>query len=95
METELSYRGGIAGALAPFALFLGGVAWLGISGAPNERGFWPIQIAALTLAMLLARDRRAASQTQTLQASTKAAKSLRSPSLIMYSGCHWTPMQKR
>ena len=59
MESELSYRGGIVGALAPFALFLGGVAWLGLSGAPNERGFWPIQIAALILAMLLVKDRRA------------------------------------
>ncbi|MDX1501243.1 MAG: Na+/H+ antiporter NhaC family protein [Thermoanaerobaculia bacterium] len=53
----LTYRGGAAGALAPFALFLGGVAALGLSGAPSERGFWPIQIAALALAMLLARDR--------------------------------------
>lgn len=56
---ELTYRGGWAGALAPFALFLAGVAWLGLSGAPSERGFWPVQVAALILAMLLARDRTA------------------------------------
>ena len=38
-------------------LFLAGVAWLGLSGAPDERGFWPVLMAALALAMLLARDR--------------------------------------
>ncbi len=53
----LQFRGGVPGTLAPFALFLTGVAWLGLSGAPDERGFWPVLLAALTLAMLLARDR--------------------------------------
>jgi Na+/H+ antiporter NhaC len=51
------FRGGVLGTLAPFALFLAGVAWLGLSGAPDERGFWPILTAALALAMLLAEDR--------------------------------------
>jgi Na+/H+ antiporter NhaC len=53
----LFFRGGAVGALAPFALFLVGVAWLGLSGAPDERGFWPVLVAALALAMLLAVDR--------------------------------------
>ena len=53
----LRFRGGALGALAPFALFLAGVAWLGLSGAPDERGFWPVLTAALAVAMLLARDR--------------------------------------
>lgn len=53
----LHFRGGVFGTLAPFALFLSGVAWLGLSGAPDERGFWPVLTAALALAMLLARDR--------------------------------------
>ena len=53
----LRFRGGVFGTLAPFALFLSGVAWLGLSGAPDERGFWPVLTAALALAMLLARDR--------------------------------------
>jgi Na+/H+ antiporter NhaC len=44
--------------LAPFVFFLLGVVWLGLSGAPDERGFWPILVAALTLAMLLACDRK-------------------------------------
>ena len=55
----LRFYGGTAGALAPFAMFLAGVAWLGLSGAPDERGFWPILLAALALGLLLARDRTA------------------------------------
>jgi Na+/H+ antiporter NhaC len=55
---SLQVRGGIAGAFAPFALFLAGVAWLAVSGAPDERGFWPILLAALALGLMLARDRQ-------------------------------------
>lgn len=55
----VEFRGGVRAALLPFALFLAGVGWLGLSGAPDERGFWPILLAALSLGMLLARDRRA------------------------------------
>ncbi len=55
----LRFRGGWFGALLPFLLFLVGVTWLGLAGAPDERGFWPVLLAALTLAMLLARDRQA------------------------------------
>ena len=58
----LDFRGGAAGALAPFVLFLAGVGWLGLSGAPDETGFWPILLAALTLGLLLARDKRAYSE---------------------------------
>ncbi|MBI3789511.1 MAG: hypothetical protein HY275_01360 [Gemmatimonadetes bacterium] len=53
-------RGGTWGVLAPFAVFLAGVSWLGLSGAPDERGFWPILLAALALAISLATDRRRA-----------------------------------
>jgi len=53
----LRFYGGTVGALAPFAVFLAGVAWLGLSGAPDERGFWPVLLAALTLGLMLARDR--------------------------------------
>jgi len=56
-QPSLLFYGGAGAAFAPFALFLAGVAWLGLSGAPDERGFWPILLAALTLGMLLARDR--------------------------------------
>jgi Na+/H+ antiporter NhaC len=53
----LRFHAGLAGALAPFLLFLAGVAWLGLSGAPDERGLWPVLLAALGLGLLLARDR--------------------------------------
>lgn len=58
----LRFRGGMGGALLPFALFLTGVAWLGLRGAPDERGFWPVLVAALVLGLLLARDRAAWSE---------------------------------
>ena len=45
--------------MAPFVLFLTGVIWLGLAGAPDERGFWPVLLAALALGLLLAHDRRA------------------------------------
>ncbi len=51
------FWGGYWGAFAPFALFLAGVVWLGLSGAPDERGFWPVLMAALALGLWLARDK--------------------------------------
>ncbi len=54
----LQFHGGLAGALAPFAVFLTGVAVLAANGAPDEKGFWPILLIALTVGLLLARDRR-------------------------------------
>ena len=53
----LTFYGGLTGALAPFACFLGGVAVLALNGAPDEKGFWPILLLALTIGLLLARDR--------------------------------------
>jgi len=55
----LRFHGGVAGAVAPLALFLAGVSWLGLSGAPDETGFWPVLLGALTLGLLLARDKAA------------------------------------
>lgn len=57
MSNRLDFRGGVVGALAPFALFLWGVGWLALTGAPDERGFWPVLLASLTLGLVLARDR--------------------------------------
>lgn len=54
---RLRFHGGSVGAVAPVLVFVTGVAWLALSGAPNERGFWPILLAALSLGLLLARDR--------------------------------------
>ena len=62
-ETSLRFRGGWFGALVPFFVFLAGVAWLGLSGAPDEHGFWPILLMALIVAMLLAEDRGAWAET--------------------------------
>lgn len=53
----LRFLGGTLGALTPFAVFLAGVTTLAALGAPDERGFWPMLVAALTLGLLLARDR--------------------------------------
>jgi Na+/H+ antiporter NhaC len=54
---RLTFHGGLAGALAPFVVFLGGVAMLAVAGAPDEKGFWPILLLALIVGLLLARDR--------------------------------------
>ncbi len=53
----LRFHGGVAGSIAPFALFVAGVVAVALSGAPNETGFWPVLVAALSLGLLLARDR--------------------------------------
>ena len=59
---RLAFRGGTYGALAPLALFIAGVAWLGLSGAPDERGFWPVLLAAIALGTFLAKDARGYSE---------------------------------
>jgi Na+/H+ antiporter NhaC len=57
-ESEpLRFYGGSLGAVVPFVCFLAGVAWLGLSKAPDERGFWPVLVGALGIGMLLCRDR--------------------------------------
>lgn len=56
-DPVLVMRGGVAGALAPFVVFLSGVAWLAFMGAPDERGFWPILLLAIATGTALARDR--------------------------------------
>jgi Na+/H+ antiporter NhaC len=60
---RLEFFGGLAGAVAPFLLFLAGVAALALAGAPDERGFWPVLLAALALGLALARDRTAYAET--------------------------------
>ncbi|MDJ0838616.1 MAG: Na+/H+ antiporter NhaC family protein [Acidobacteriota bacterium] len=58
MDRKLSFTGGAFGALLPFFIFLSGVAWLALAGAPDERGFWPVLLAALGVSLGLAKDRR-------------------------------------
>ncbi|MCA1586957.1 MAG: hypothetical protein LC791_20030 [Acidobacteria bacterium] len=55
----LEFRAGAFGALTPFVLFLTGVGWLALAGAPDEHGFWPILLGALIVGLFLARDRTA------------------------------------
>jgi Na+/H+ antiporter NhaC len=52
------FIGGIAGALFPFCVFLAGVMAIALSGAPDERGFWPVLILSLCLGLVLAKDRQ-------------------------------------
>lgn len=53
----LRFHLGAFGALLPFIVFLGGVTTLALSGAPDERGFWPVLLGALITGLLLAKDR--------------------------------------
>ena len=52
----LRFRLGLAGAATPILVFAAGAAWLGFSGAPDERGLWPILLGALGVGLLLARS---------------------------------------
>ncbi|MYJ17094.1 MAG: hypothetical protein F4106_03450, partial [Gemmatimonadetes bacterium] len=54
--TPLRFRFGLAGACVPVLVFAAGAAWLGFSGAPDERGLWPVLIAALGTGLVLARS---------------------------------------
>lgn len=53
----MQFYDGTFGSLIPFLIFLAGVSWLAISGAPDERGFWPVQLAAIAVGLVLAKDR--------------------------------------
>ncbi|MCG8096641.1 MAG: hypothetical protein JAZ17_23970 [Candidatus Thiodiazotropha endolucinida] len=44
-------------ALLPLALFIVGAMYLGLSGSPDEKGFWPIITAALSVALLISKDK--------------------------------------
>ena len=55
-RAPLRFHLGLPGAAAPILVFAAGAAWLGFSGAPDERGLWPILLAALGVGLLLARS---------------------------------------
>ncbi|MYC99283.1 MAG: hypothetical protein F4X13_08445 [Gammaproteobacteria bacterium] len=52
----LGFHFGLAGAAAPILVFAAAAAWLGFSGAPDERGLWPVLLAALGVGLLVARN---------------------------------------
>ena len=56
-ENTLSFHGGVLGALLPFFTFLVGVAFIALSGTPDERGFWPILILSMCVGLILAKNR--------------------------------------
>ena len=60
---KIEFHGGALGALLPFLVFIIGVITIALSGAPDERGFWPILVLALALGLLLSKDRTAFSET--------------------------------
>lgn len=62
-EKKLHFYGGYFGALIPFVIFIVGVIWIALSGAPDERGFWPILILALAISLLLSKDKKHYSDT--------------------------------
>ena len=51
----LHFHFGLAGAAMPILVFACGAAWLGFSGAPDERGLWPILIVAMGAGLVLAK----------------------------------------
>ncbi|RRQ48096.1 hypothetical protein DZC72_10215 [Maribacter algicola] len=59
---KIEFYGGTLGTLLPFFVFVSGVIGIALSGAPDERGFWPILILALGLGLLLCKDRTAFSE---------------------------------
>lgn len=60
---SVAFYGGAFGALLPFLVFVSGVIAIALSGAPDERGFWPVLLLALGVGLLLAKDRNVFSQT--------------------------------
>ena len=54
-KQPLAFRLGLAGAALPILVFAAGAAWLGFSGAPDERGLWPVLVVALGTGLLLAK----------------------------------------
>lgn len=61
-QRSLNFYGGAIGALLPFLVFVTGVITIALSGAPDERGFWPVLIVALAVGLLMAKDRKAFSE---------------------------------
>ena len=59
---SLKFHGGIFGALLPFMVFIVGVVFIALSGAPDEKGFWPILILAIGIGLILAKDKTAFSE---------------------------------
>ena len=53
----MQFYGGTVGALLPFFVFVTGVIAIALSGAPDEKGFWPVLILAIGLGLLLSKNK--------------------------------------
>lgn len=64
-ETDrlVEFYGGGLGAIFPFIIFITGVIVIALSGAPDERGFWPILILALSAGLILSKNKTEFSET--------------------------------
>ncbi len=62
-KRSISFYGATFGAILPFLVFISGVIAIALSGAPDEKGFWPVLILALAVGLALAKDRKAYSET--------------------------------
>jgi Na+/H+ antiporter NhaC len=60
---SIDFYGGSVGAIIPFFVFVIGVIIIALSGAPDERGFWPILLLALAVGLFLAKDKNNFSET--------------------------------
>lgn len=59
---RIDFYGGAFGALLPFFIFIAGVVTIALSGAPDEKGFWPVLVLALAVGLLLSKDKTAFSE---------------------------------
>lgn len=59
---KINFYGGVFGALLPFLVFVGGVISIALTGAPDEKGFWPVLVLALGLGLVLCKDKTAFSE---------------------------------
>ena len=58
LRSDLRVHGGPFASLLPLLFFVTGAIYLGLNSCPDERGYWPILIVGLVMALLLSRDRR-------------------------------------
>ena len=55
---RVDFYGGIYGALLPFVVFIIGVVSIALSGAPDEKGFWPVIIFSLAIGLVLSKNKK-------------------------------------
>jgi len=56
-EKTVQFYGGTFGALFPLLILVIGIVVIALSGAPDEKGFWPILLCGLILSLFLARNK--------------------------------------